>query len=263
MKKIAFMFLIGRSIQYDDVWVKFFKDADPAKYSIYVHAKKKSDTDLSPFFKKHLIPSVYTAWGDLILGEYQLFKYAYKNKNNTYFTLISDTTIPLKKFDDVYKEITSSKKTRLCYSEDMKYATSEAWRLSDMKKHIKRTEARKHSQWITLIRPHVDIFLKNRDKVDLWKMRRDWVIADETFIGTVLTVNGQKNIKNVCDTFVDWESAGEHSDSPYTYKKIEINHLIKLLAGKNLFARKFLKDTTVTRKGKKVCNLQDLLLEYI
>ena len=61
-----------------------------------------------------------------------------------------------------------------------------------MKGHVDRKDLRKHSQWITLIRPHVKIVLKNRDKVDLWGMRQEYVIADETYIGTLLQTKKQK-----------------------------------------------------------------------
>ena len=262
MVKIAFMFLIGRTIQYEDVWTSFFKQGMESEYSIYVHAKKKSDTDLSPFFKKHLIPSVYTAWGDLILGEYQLLKYAYKNRSNQYFVFISDTTIPLKSFGEVYGVITGSSKSRMCKNKNVRESTQEAWENSNMKGHVDRKDLRKNSQWITLIRPHVKIVLKNRDKVDLWGMRQEYVIADETYIGTLLQTKKQKNIKNVCDTYANWERS-KNIDSPYTYESIDINELIDLLASDYLFARKFTKTCTIKKNKRKICSLYDLLLEYI
>ncbi len=262
MPKIAFMFLIGKEIQYDEVWVRFFEYLGKSKYSVYVHAKDKNNTEISPFFKKHLIPSAYTAWGDLILGEYQLLKYAYKNKANKWFVFISDTTIPLKSPQEVYDTITSETKSRMCYSKNMKKATQEMWENSDIRDYVSRNDVRKHSQWLTLIRPHVSIILKNEDKVDLWGMRNEFVIADETYFGTVLQHNNQHNIVNVCDTYVDWDRS-DNVNSPYTYKSIEYNHLIDLLAGDHLFARKFTRDCVIKKGSKTIYGLLDLLIDYI
>ena len=262
MVKIAFMFLIGRTIQYEDVWTSFFNQGLDSEYSIYVHAKKKSDTDLSPFFKKHLIPSVYTKWGDLILAEYQLLKYAYKDRNNKYFVLISDTTIPLKSFREVYNEITGSSKSRMCEFENRRKSTQKTWDYSNMKGHVDRKDLRKHHQWITLVRPHVEIVLKNRNKVDLWDMRNEYIVADETYIGTLLQTKKQKNIKNICDTYVNWERTKD-GNSPHTYESIDINELIDLLASDYLFARKFTKTCVIKKNKRKICGIHDFLLEYI
>lgn len=252
MPRVAFLFMIRRDIQYEEVWTEFFKSLPPSQYSIYVHAKDDKDTELSPFFKSRVIPSAYTTWGDIVLGELQLLKYALKDKRNTHFTILSETTIPLKPARVVIETLTSYD-TTMCLAPD----ASEIWYNSDVKKEVKKRDLRKHSQFLTLDREDALLSLKYGRKLQEWGLRKPGVYGDEFFFGTLLTHLGQP-ITHKCTTFVNW-TRSKNLTNPHTYKTISLKELKKLFKGRYLFARKFTRETTVTADRNPIAPLAEIL----
>lgn len=252
MTRIAFLFVVRIDIKYEEVWKEFFKSMKPSQYSIYIHAKDDKDVNLSPFFKSRVIPSVYTVWGDIVLGELQLLSYALKDNKNTHFVILSETTIPLKPANFVFNEITSGE-TSMCLAKD----PSEVWYLSDVRKEVKRKNLRKHSQFLVLSREDAELSVKHGKKLEEWGMRKPGVYADEFFFGTLLTHLGQP-IQNKCYTFVNWVRS-KNQLNPHTYKTISLKELLKLFKGKYLFARKFNRETQVTIDREPVGLLTDVL----
>lgn len=253
MPKVAFLFLIREDIQYEEVWRDFFSSLSRSQYSVYVHAKDDKFTYLSRFFKSKLVPSKYTAWGDIVLGELQLLRYALKDKKNTHFVFLSETTIPVKPAQYIFDEITEGY-TRMCLAKD----TSELWRLSDVRKEVKRKNLRKHSQFVVLDREDAALSVKYAKKLREWGMREPGVYADEFFFGTLLTHLGQP-ITDKCYTFVNWVRS-TNLQNPHTYKTISLKELLKLFKGKYLFARKFNIKTIVTIDREPIALLTDVLV---
>jgi hypothetical protein len=256
--KIAFLFLIGDTIEYETVWAEFFKHAPKNQYSIYVHPKQSKTKLTDPLFKKAIIPSVDTAWGDLVPAEMQLFKYAYKSKSNQIFVLISNTTIPLKRFSQVYTELSTRTKSSI---ECSKLKDSDdQFDCSDLEDWgVKKSTCKKGSQWLTLVRNHVGFILDYEELLDVWGMRNKGVIGDEIFIPTLMTEYGKHNeLISECDTWIDWGKRAS-DNSPATYKRVELKLITSLISSDYLFARKFVHDAIVVVDNKKVIHLRNIL----
>jgi hypothetical protein len=260
--KIAFMFLIGDSIEYESVWSEFFKHAPKNKYSIYIHPKRPKTKLTDPLFKKSIIPSVHTAWGDLVPAEIQLFEYAYKSKSNQMFVLISNTTIPLKTFSQVYRALSVRTKSNIGFN---KLKDSDCqWDASNLEDWgVKACNCMKGSQWVTLIRDHVGFILDYADLVEEWGMRNEDVVGDEIFIPTLMNEYGKRGESlGGCDTWIDW-GVRASDDSPATYKKIELKLITSLISSDYLFARKFPGTAEVVVANKKVISLKKLLMYVV
>lgn len=109
-KKIAFCFLIYDKINNEDMWKNFFDEADPEKYSIYVHYKENKP--LKHFDKYKLEKSLPTqnTHVSLIHAYNYLFREAYSDPLNYKFCILSGACIPLKSFDHVYEFLTRDNK---------------------------------------------------------------------------------------------------------------------------------------------------------
>ena len=105
MNKIAFLFLTINNLKHSSIWDKYFKSVNKNKYSIYVHPKypnRVSDTIL----KENIIDDlVETKYGFLVEAMVKLMDSGLKDKNKKFFVFVSDSCIPIKKFDVLYEEV--------------------------------------------------------------------------------------------------------------------------------------------------------------
>lgn len=100
--KIAFLFLTIDNINCDAYWNNYF---DLSRSNIYVHPKNPSEVTL-PWLKKNIISeNVSTAWGHIVNAELCLLREAMKDPDNKKFVTISESCIPIKTFDDFYKDV--------------------------------------------------------------------------------------------------------------------------------------------------------------
>ncbi|KAK6149702.1 hypothetical protein DH2020_017227 [Rehmannia glutinosa] len=113
--KIAFMFLVRRSLPLDFLWESFFENVDKAKFSIYIHSEPgfvfdESTTRSAFFFNRQLNNSIKVAWGEasMIEAERLLFEEALQDPANQRFVLLSDSCVPLYNFSYIYKYLTDS-----------------------------------------------------------------------------------------------------------------------------------------------------------
>jgi hypothetical protein len=94
--KYAFLFLTYNDLNQPLIWDQFFKKG----VNIYIHPKYKNR--LKSKYKKYVIGDhISTTWGDISIVEATLLllKEAYKNKHNEYFTLCSNSCVPLYSFN--------------------------------------------------------------------------------------------------------------------------------------------------------------------
>lgn len=267
--KIAFMFMIYDSLEYEKVWSSFFKHAKSSQFSIYIHSKNGKTKLKDKLFIDAIIPSVPTKWGDLLYAEMQLFKYAYRKKSNHIFVLVSNSTIPLKSFDYVYNSLSQRS---VSYVQQGKLPSFE-WHNTNLPAvGVGRSSFRKGSQWVTLIRPHVKLIIDNTKLIEKWGMRNEDVIGDEVYIPTLLTYfKKETEMSDKTDTWVDWDTH-KYAYNPETYKSVTLKMITSLLASKYLFARKFVKSAQVingTRctshdvRNKKVVDLSKMLMYVV
>ena len=105
MNKIAFLFLTIDNLKHSDIWNTYFKSIDKKKYNIYVHPKNP-DKVTDDLLKNNIINElVETKHGFLVEAMVKLMENALKDKDNKFFVFISDSCIPIKKFDIMYEEL--------------------------------------------------------------------------------------------------------------------------------------------------------------
>ncbi|XP_076928119.1 glycosyltransferase BC10-like isoform X2 [Bidens hawaiensis] len=158
--KIAFVFLVRDNIPLDFLWHNFFKNADPEKFSIYIHSKPgfvfdASSTRSAFFYNRQLENSVEVGWGKptMIQAEKLLFKAALDDPHNHIFVLLSDSCVPLYKFSYIYTYLMSSPRSfvdSFIDAKDTRYNP-------EMSPDIPKEKWRKGSQWITLARKHAEV----------------------------------------------------------------------------------------------------------
>jgi len=100
-KKIALCFLIKDSFDNLDFYNYWLDGVSSDKYQIYIHWKNKPDK----LFKNYKNPNIIeTKWGDisLVKATLNMFDLAVKDNCDMMF-LLSNDTLPLKSFDEIYK----------------------------------------------------------------------------------------------------------------------------------------------------------------
>lgn len=101
MKKVAFLNLSYNAFNRNDIWKSFF---DQGNHNLYIHPKDDSGCVFSNYFIDN---RVETGWGHFSLVEatIELMKAALEDKDNEYFTLISDSHLPLYSLEKATKLI--------------------------------------------------------------------------------------------------------------------------------------------------------------
>ena len=106
MKKVAFLFLIYDALEQEELWRRFFADADPDQYSILIHYKE--DRPLRHFEPFKLSACIDTKYADvsLVHAHNLLLREAMKDPDNDKFVFVSQSCVPLKTFPHVYQFLT-------------------------------------------------------------------------------------------------------------------------------------------------------------
>lgn len=173
-QKVAFLFLAMTDLLWNQLWENFFATATPGDYSIYVHraaakfqdpqARKEQDLPLAKFGAIE-VPWVKTAWCALFGVEVASLTAALQDPANTQFVFVSDSTVPLKRFDYIYKQliVNSPSTSKFCVAEPAQYreaqvqmAIQEAKRSCVFLDYLRNINPRvlKHHQWAVLARQH-------------------------------------------------------------------------------------------------------------
>ncbi len=246
-KKLALLFLIYDEINQEDMWYDYLKNIDKNKYSVYIHYKIPSTGKKLKYFEENKINSIDTKWGDLSLVKAQnvLLGEALKDDNNTSFIFLSNSCIPLKKFDTIYNSISSNNSYfNITYENIFP-------RYNNILKFTDKNNILKAAQWSILCRKHAQILFDDKDIYYNWYENVD--IPDE---GAYITYLNHKNLQNELiltnnsanngTTFINWpDMEYKYTDggSPKFYDKIsneEIDYLVK--ESKCFFGRKFKKE---------------------
>ena len=212
-KKIAFLFLIIDNPNFPDIWDEYFKNND-GKYSIYIHTKYPCELK---WHKENMIKTVQTGWGFIIDAYIQLFKEAYKDPFNIKFITVSESCVPIKKFEDFY-DFVITKNSSLSLIKTMKISGYDYnVRLTDEIKKKFNHHLIKHYARMCLSRTHVKQLIENKNKNNI-EMFAKMHVGDEFFLSCI------SPLKNYIDFAVI------HDDWEYVEKiKKSIKNKIKLL----------------------------------
>ena len=238
-KKIALCFLVYDRIECEQLWERWLKShPDGDKFTLYVHSKFDFQVE-SDFLHSRinvLADPVPTEWAGFSLVEatYRLFMAAANDPQNYKYVLLSNTCIPVKPPNYIWKFLTAN---NLSYIFECQ--KTQRWpRYLSLRKFIPYEKIAKHSQWIILVREHMDLI--NEHFSIIKKLYYGIRIPDESWALTYLQICAQDSEINKYyqTTYTNWidNDAPEH---PKLYKTIEEMELKKFVGGEYLFARKF------------------------
>lgn len=142
--KVAFLFLTMSDFPWLKVWEAFFQDASKKDYSIYVHraalkdaAKRKAQPLPLAKYGAIEVPWVQTAWCALFGVEVASLFHAMQDPTNVQFVFISDSSVPLKPFNYVYKQLA------LNFPETSKICLASGAYFTEAKKEFVKQEAKR------------------------------------------------------------------------------------------------------------------------
>jgi len=211
-KKIAFLFLIIDNPNFSEIWDYYFKGNED-KINIYIHPKYPLEHKWKP---ECIIDNLQpTGWGFIVDAYLELFKTAYKNKDNIKFITVSESCVPIKSFNDLYESIII-KKPEISLIKIMKISNYDYnVRLNEKIKNKFKNNLIKHYARMCLSRYHVEDLIKNQDLVKIFGTIQ---VGDEFFLSSITPLNKYENFAITHD---DWEYV--------EYLKKKIKNKIKLL----------------------------------
>lgn len=239
--KIALCFLTYGNLSQPKIWNQF---RDSNKFTIYLH--NKNDFNCEYQFNRCSIPNrVKTRWGkiSLIRATLELFKEAYKNTDNQYFILLSDTCIPLYKPAVIYKKVHKFN-GNVIYNKFFKGKEKlKRYETIIDKDFLKPDDFLKQSQWVLLNRETVK-FLIERDYTDKFGDKAKFP-DEHYFISLFQKFNIDYINREI--TFVDWSLTkirGNCKRHPVTFKELTNKKVKSITQSSNnyLFMRKVDKD---------------------
>jgi len=189
IKKIAFLFLTIKNVNFPNIWNKFFF-GNENKFTIYIHAKYPNEVT---WYKECIIKNlVETEWGLIVKAYIELLKEAIKDKQNYKFIFLSESCIPIQSFNNFYKAATYDNLSWIKLMPISNYDyNARLNKLND--KFIK------HYSRCMLSRYHVNKLLKKEKELDFfYKMR----VGDEFYLSVLVPLT---KIKDFPVTFDDWE----------------------------------------------------------
>lgn len=222
--KIAFLFLTYGKLSKSEIWYNYFKNADENKYSIYIHNKYDFNSDNKIhdlYFEKFIIRNkIPTDWGNisLVRATIKLLNKAIIDKNNKFFYLVSDTTVPLKSFDDFYIYVFEKN------ANIFKDVVQRCYYLDDERNKRYMTLSKKLlcsienfaycSQWMILDRKTAKYFAKY-DKTSFFE---NMAAPDEHYFITICNI---KKIRYLCNNNFLFTKWSENSFHPNSYLNVE------------------------------------------
>ncbi|KAL9377265.1 hypothetical protein Peur_031385 [Populus x canadensis] len=225
--KIAFMFLTPGPLPFEKLWDKFFSGHED-RFSVYVHASKEKPVHVSRYFVNQDIRSDQVIWGkiSMIDAERRLLANALRDPDNQHFVLLSDSCVPLYKFDYIYNYLMF---TNISYV-DRFYDPGPHGngRYSEhMLPEVEMKDFSKGAQWFSMKRQHAVMVLV--DSLYYSKFR-DYCkpgldgkncIADEHYLPTYFHMVDPGGIANWSVTHVDWSERKWH---PKLYRSQDVTY---------------------------------------
>jgi len=206
-ERIAFLFLTIDNLKHYSVWEQYFNEADKNKYNIYLHPKNP-DKVSDKLLKSSIIPElVKTEHGYLTEAMIVLMKEALKNKDNKYFCFVSDSCVPIKKFNVMYSEVFKIGKSIV--GKMFLKMWDKKKRYVDAAKKVKKSEVipkkcfAKFSQWSILIREDIEKIVISPYLKFFYELH-----AGDEFYLSILNCD-KFEYKNLPATYVDWAISDE------------------------------------------------------
>lgn len=215
--KIAFCFLTQDDLHHPEIWQEFFANVASNQFNLYCHPKRLERVVSTLLARRILHDRVATKHGDISIVEatLALFAAAYKDDpDNQYFVLISESTIPVAPFSQIWDELANcGSRSLIPYSVPLPGTEHHARLAMIENKAMFANPFYYHDQWIVLHRRHVDALL-GRSYLPLFSR----VFApDEHYIMNVLVHANAIPLEQIINrrtTFANWQ---EHEAKLYLH----------------------------------------------
>jgi len=273
--QVAFLFMAMDSLDFEDVWDRFFAGSASSSYSIYVHRALAPAGPL-PLARWGAaeVAQVETSWCALVGVEVALLSAALQDARNQQFIFLSHNTVPLKGLDYIYRQLVwnSPGTSKFCFAGPAwhKLATTETIRNELRRQCVFRDFYRalnprtlKHHQWVVLARDHAATVVKRAaEALRLW--RESWEVAapdittmgegcsDESVPATALLHDIQDRGRSTGNTWADLTRIGVEQQCltyvlwRHCFSETELDHRDPIL-----------KDFDIVRKHGKISMLTD------
>ena len=250
-------------IDHSKLWKHFFDQDINGTSTLYAHYKD-SEGNSPDWMVPHAVNSVQTDWcGEgLIYAFSEMLKKALENPNNKYFALLSGSCIPLYNYDETYKMILSTDKSRMEYQkipgnvfEDRKdIYNAHQWVIfnREVAKDYIRLSNKKDIQAQKFLNKFRNIYKENGVTVGNHKATHEeyttWLggCPDEIYpinwFSELYGKNLSKYVKNQMTTYTSWDFEKDPLH-PETFNIKTVNKAKKDICGNgHIFARKFTSD---------------------
>lgn len=223
-KKVAFLFMSRGAMPLEDIWHEFFRwRANTSHYNIYNHVHRGYTFPASSFFSGKELSnesreptdgsSTKHLWGNMgqVRAIRSLVKEALKDPLNEWFTLMSESCIPLYNFNVMRNALLKFDKSIINACPHMGIKEMEGdtrWRPGLDEVGFKLEHWRKSATWFALKRSHAQVF------VDDLSVDRGWEkvpCCDEHFLPSILAMHHLDNETTCTDGFthVHWNSVND------------------------------------------------------
>mmetsp|Transcript_104722 Transcript_104722/g.182014 ORF Transcript_104722/g.182014 Transcript_104722/m.182014 type:complete len:470 (-) Transcript_104722:34-1443(-) len=174
--RLFFLFLTMSGVKRPELWRAFFSLESAHRYRIFIHCKHKhicelelSSSNLLGATQVETVPSAYCK--DLVSPMVQLMHAALLESKNPRdkFIFLSETTLPVKPFWDVYNTLTWDQSSDFCI-----YPTDH-WVNLDLAQSL-RAVIVKHSQWVILNQAHANSMVHAWTSVKSMLQQTAWSI---------------------------------------------------------------------------------------
>ena len=250
MNKVAFLNLSLHSFNQEGVWKKFFEGGDEDLFNLYIHSKSKKSRFFSDYFIDKKVP---TSWGQFSLVEatIELIKAALEDEDNEYFSLISDSHLPLYSLDETVSLI-RERYPKTTFAKHFSFHTKVKSQLT-FRKGVKDYKFDKYNavcQFFVLRRKDAIKFVETFDHWSKYFVKNEVVFADEFYFWGVAREIGIDFDMGQATTYSDWsirkDQHGKISRNPRAFESFSRAMMQNYRNRNFLYVRKIMPETFIT-----------------
>lgn len=229
-QKIALLFLVTEDHHQDRLWAEALRKQGD-KFNVYVHPKGKLR---NPFFALNIVQGrAETSWMYHLGAWHHLLRCALENKSNQRFIFLSESCVPLRSLDHIYKTLMAEKKSFVNYSKP--------WWSAEEQREVRELPAEHrwvNSEWVALNRKHAQMMIEDSLILPLVEKHDH---SCEAYASCLFSFYNclEGHVVNKPITYVDFILGGD--SHPYIFKEATPANIEMLRKAKKegfLFARK-------------------------
>lgn len=158
--RLFFLFLTQSGIGHPELWNTFFHGMDVGYYRVLMHCKTNAQCLQKPWTAPpgttmvDAVPTSYCV--DLVSAMVQLLKQAVAESTSAAdkFIFLSESTLPLKPFPEIYHTLTTDDNSDICVNR------AESWNQMRFGGLGRKVLVVKHNQWVVLNKEHAGLMVK-------------------------------------------------------------------------------------------------------